>query len=147
MERVAVPLEPVPGGPDYPAVGLFHLSALNALAGCWQDAEANRYGLAALLPKYLAGPMVRVERVKSPALRKALEEAHQRGGLRLMPLEVDGLLEEAEADPDLTDGATLVLGSITPFRGFLGLFFCERWPESRLLAFPTRGDLERVLGG
>lgn len=146
MERVALPLEPVPGGPTYPAVGLFLLSDLSALAGCWQDAEAN-HGLAALLPKYLAGPLVRVERVRSPALRKTLEEARQKGGLRLMPLEVDGLLEEAETDPDLMDRVVLALGSITPFRGFLGLFFCERKPESRLLAFPTRGDLERVLGG
>jgi protein involved in temperature-dependent protein secretion len=147
MERVALPLEPVPGGPTHQAVGLFLLSDLNALAGLWREAEADRYGFAALLPKYLAGPLVQVEQVRNPALRKALEEAHQRGGLRLMPLEVEALLEEAAANPDLMDSTTLVLGSITPFRGFLGLFFCERWPESRLLAFPERGDLQKALRG
>lgn len=141
MDWVAVPLEALPGGEASPAVGLFRLDDLSALTGLWRDAEARGHGFAALLAKYLAGHMVRADRVGSPGLRRALEEAHGRGGLRLMPLEVEALLEEPEA----TDRMTLVLGSITPTRGFLGLFFCERWPEARLLAFPKRADLEKVL--
>lgn len=151
MERVALPLEPVPGGPTHQAVGLFLLSDLNALAGLWLDvpedlekalaetgkkAPPEEEALAAFLAKELANVAQDLE------INDDLEEmglALPEGGLFPEPLGLKPhLLSEEYAEELLSRKKGPDLASL--LRGFLP----DLGPE---LSKPTQEALAREAAG